>query len=767
MATIDNFTVKVGVEGAATLDQVNAKLASIDESAKKTATAMNQVQGGVRNVAYQIQDLAVQLAGGTNAFVAFGQQLPQLLSGFGLFGVIAGAVAAVGIPLLQIGLKAAGVDFRNLKEMTDDASKSTQAYLDAQKANQTTLAGLGNSYGALTNEAKAFFELRERLTQQKAERDATDAVKELRDEYGKMSREQVEANRRFASMIPGGLIGTELLKNYREFAKGLTEEQGFKVAEMLKGIDAASPEKTVAALNSVLDYLGQLGPQAEKFKQVFEKSIEPIMKVNEEIIKNKTNIKEAAEQASAFNTKLLDIQSNYVGKIGDARRAFNLIGALRLEQEEKIKEIQAQFAEKNKDGVNRTKEQLAAENKVRAEIGDKIKDVQNAQVETTRSATLTNEAKARQLDLEEKIVLLQDMGRHSLSYEVQYQADLAKNAIDYKDALIATAEQRRKGLITGEQQATLDAQAAKNRSQADTNAELNRQKRIADAADAQRAALFELDSKQRAIGYDAETLKIRQNMREAYPEDIDTAVKIAQLKNNELEIERKINEEVALGKISQADATERIGKSREELQAALELERARNREALRYKTGTAAEGAAAAMAKIARENLSSFEKSGKMVESVYGNMMNAVDKFVDSGKFKFKDFAASVIQDLIKIEMKSQVTSIFTSLRSAGGSFFDTIGSFLTGKAEGGPVNSGTPYIVGERGPELFVPSSAGSIVSNKNMLKNGAGGGTTYVNYHINAVDSMSFKQMLAQDPSFLHSVAEVGRRAIPSTRR
>ena len=766
MATIDNFTVKVGVEGAATLDQVNAKLASIDESSKKTEASTRALRYQFANAAYQIQDMAVQLEMGTNAFRVMGQQLPQLLGAFGPMGAIIGAVAAVAIPLLQVGLRAAGYDFRNLKEMTDDANKSAQAYIDAQKQNQTTLVGLGNSYGILTNQAKTFFELREKLTQQKAERDSVDAVKELSSEYGKMSREQVQANKNFASMIPGGLLGSNLLKNYREFTKGITEEQGFKIADMMKGVDPTNPEKSAAAINDILKYLSEIGPSAEKFKQTFEKSITPFMEAQEAALKLKTNIKEAAEQATAFNAKLIEIQTSYVGKIGDAKRAFNQIGALRLEQEEKIKEIQAQFAEKNKDGVNRTKEQLAAENKVRAEIGDKIKDIQNAQVETTRAAGLTNDAKLRQLDLEEKIVLLQDMGRRSLSYEVQYQADLAKNANDYKDALVATAEQKRKGLITGEQQATLDAQAAKNRTQADTNAELNRQKRINDAADAQRAAIFDLDSKQKAIAFDAETLKIRQNMRDAYPEDIDTAVKIAQLKNSELEIERKINEEVALGKISQADGAERIAKSREGLQDALDLERARNREALRYKTGTAAEGAAAAMAKINRENLSSFEKSGKMVESVYGNMMSAVDKFVDSGKFKFKDFAASVIQDLIKIEMKAQVTSIFTSLKGAGGSFFDTVGAFLTGKADGGPVSGGTPYIVGERGPELFVPSSAGSIVTNKNMMKGGVGG-STYVNYHINAVDSMSFKQMLAQDPTFLHSVAEVGRRGIPSTRR
>lgn len=37
-------------------------------------------------------------------------------------------------------------------------------------------------------------------------------------------------------------------------------------------------------------------------------------------------------------------------------------------------------------------------------------------------------------------------------------------------------------------------------------------------------------------------------------------------------------------------------------------------------------------------------------------------------------------------------------------------------KAEGGPVMGGQPYIVGERGPELFVPGRSGSIVANERM---------------------------------------------------
>lgn len=46
----------------------------------------------------------------------------------------------------------------------------------------------------------------------------------------------------------------------------------------------------------------------------------------------------------------------------------------------------------------------------------------------------------------------------------------------------------------------------------------------------------------------------------------------------------------------------------------------------------------------------------------------------------------------------------------------------LSGRALGGPVMSGTPYIVGEIGPELFVPNQSGTIVPNSRL-----GGGATY----------------------------------------
>jgi hypothetical protein len=51
------------------------------------------------------------------------------------------------------------------------------------------------------------------------------------------------------------------------------------------------------------------------------------------------------------------------------------------------------------------------------------------------------------------------------------------------------------------------------------------------------------------------------------------------------------------------------------------------------------------------------------------------------------------------------------------------------GRAAGGPVNANTPYIVGEKGPELFMPKNAGDIVSTKQLLGSGQPTGMPEVN--------------------------------------
>jgi SLT domain-containing protein len=63
------------------------------------------------------------------------------------------------------------------------------------------------------------------------------------------------------------------------------------------------------------------------------------------------------------------------------------------------------------------------------------------------------------------------------------------------------------------------------------------------------------------------------------------------------------------------------------------------------------------------------------------------------------------------------------------------------GRAIGGPVASGTPYMVGENGPELFIPQGNGRIEPT-----NQVGSGATVINLNIQAVDTRGIDQLITE---------------------
>ena len=79
----------------------------------------------------------------------------------------------------------------------------------------------------------------------------------------------------------------------------------------------------------------------------------------------------------------------------------------------------------------------------------------------------------------------------------------------------------------------------------------------------------------------------------------------------------------------------------------------------------------------------------------------------------------SLMSDLAN-SMRRDTTITVTTIRRE----ISVAAAGLMGLAAGGPVSSFTPYIVGEQGPELFVPSTSGTIIPNG---RSGGGGGTTY----------------------------------------
>lgn len=185
--------------------------------------------------------------------------------------------------------------------------------------------------------------------------------------------------------------------------------------------------------------------------------------------------------------------------------------------------------------------------------------------------------------------------------------------------------------------------------------------------------------------------------------------------------------------------------------------------ALRQKQSDWVNGATEAMANYAESSRNAMAQAGNAAGNAFKRMEDGIVKFATTGKFNFGDFAQSVIADLIRIQARAALSGIFSQLGNlmagaAGGTDTGTAGVSSTSpvdmsspagiemRANGGPVNAGQPYIVGERGPEYFVPPASGSILPNDALGSVGAAGGGNVTIVQHNYVDSRSDQASIMQ---------------------
>lgn len=112
-----------------------------------------------------------------------------------------------------------------------------------------------------------------------------------------------------------------------------------------------------------------------------------------------------------------------------------------------------------------------------------------------------------------------------------------------------------------------------------------------------------------------------------------------------------------------------------------------------------------------KQDFIDLERVGRDVADELGR---SFENFSRSGKLSFsglRDLALSVLQDIASSAIRSGINGIFGSGSGGSGFFGDILGS-LFGRAGGGTVAPNRPFLVGERGPELFVPHTAGRITA-------------------------------------------------------
>jgi phage-related minor tail protein len=242
-----------------------------------------------------------------------------------------------------------------------------------------------------------------------------------------------------------------------------------------------------------------------------------------------------------------------------------------------------------------------------------------------------------------------------------------------------------------------------------------------------------IDRQRTIFNYEQQTRLLRDK-------DKQLALDIFNIRAQQEDKIRAIQQETNL---LEADREERIQNQNQLAEKAIDLARERNRVMREMEEGDQVKGFGKRAEEFFAFAPTAMETGAQMFDSVLGNMTGALDNFVKTGKLSFKDLTRSIIQDMIRIQLRAQMISLFSRLFSGGATPYQPAAVMgLPGYADGGDPPVGQPSIVGERGPEIFVPKTAGTIIPN-NQISN-MGSTTNVTNNYINAIDVKSFEDRL-----------------------
>jgi len=143
--------------------------------------AFSRNSSAIQNASFQLQDIIVQLSMGVPVTRTLGQQLPQLVGGFGPLGAVVGVAAGAFLSFLPM-LMSTTADAKTLQETLDDLSDTIGSMRDLSQE-MASLEGLADKYGEVDAElVKLLGHMRDQQMLV-AQNQAADAVKAIADEY--------------------------------------------------------------------------------------------------------------------------------------------------------------------------------------------------------------------------------------------------------------------------------------------------------------------------------------------------------------------------------------------------------------------------------------------------------------------------------------------------------------------------------------------------------------------------------------------------------
>ena len=418
---------------------------------------------------------------------------------------------------------------------------------------------------------------------------------------------------------------------------------------------------------------------------------------------------------------------------------------------------------------------LAQQKKYWTELKDgatemRIEEEKSKQVDATRLAMLGIETKANEevLKLKDQILMISMSTNEKVLYGIQQQIDAETRA---------EIKRQEAKLGTGEKLGKPEQQAIANKVKSDFGPALDEANALNVATAKHNELLFTAGIANQAIddsikarsAIEQLTMTTNQKIIRQMQEQLELAIQ-AEVVRRETSENRKL-EPAEIDKIT--DALTRAGKAQQGV--ALEQQKTAND----FSTGWSA------ASNQYLEDMQDMNKKGADSFGALSTSINqAIDTFVQTGKFSFADMATSFAKMLLQMEMKAlaaEAMGWFKSLFSGGsgggggGSIISSLFSFF--KADGGDVAAGKMGVVGEKGPEVFIPKVPGTIIPNNKLGSLGVGGGggqvvnnnTSVTNNHytVNAVDAKSVAQLFAENRKQLLGTVRMAQAEQPYAAR
>ena len=367
------------------LKKVGIQSDSVSKKVPRATKSFGVMKGATQQLGFQVQDLAVQLQGGTSFIQAFTQQGSQMAGVFGPGGAVIGAIIAVGGAL-------GGVLFKSLLDTEEKVEDLDKAFAELEKTFRITNDGavvLTQGFERLAAESRDLAELTLKQNLLKATltlSTAFDTAAKAADSFDVGIKRSGQAGRAYANQLRK--MGKDL---------GLSVDQLEKLSEAANTFESNQSMENMEALAETMNELSKTGAsdemvkltsditgamiQAVRANKILEKTEEILSKdLDKALEENGESSIEAArkaEEAAARQEKAAD-------RIYQARKKKNANDLAKLEQEIAKKELQlGQQLERSRSDRERKKA-----------------EAEKARFENSRRAMAEHNKFATQMDLE-------------------------------------------------------------------------------------------------------------------------------------------------------------------------------------------------------------------------------------------------------------------------------------------------------------------------------------------------------------------------------